>query len=132
MSFLKSAQVRAALVEINELQEDVMKSALKFPEMTIEVQYEHIEDLEDLLEKQRIMYTRLSLSDDPEAKAMKESIDESTKMLGLKQDSNPALLFKMMQDTIVHLRTIVENRLPIRVSGSGEILLTVVMPSSCW
>ena len=42
---------------------------------------------------------------------MKENIDESTKMLGLKQDSNPALLFKMMQDTIVHLRTIVENRL---------------------
>ena len=111
MSFLKSAQVRAALVEINELQEDVMKSALKFPEMTVEEQYEHIEDLEDLLEKQRIMYTRLSLSDDPEAKAMKENIDESTKMLGLKQDSNPALLFKLMQDTIVHLRTIVENRL---------------------
>ncbi len=65
MSFLKSAQVRAALVEINELQEDVMKSALKFPEMNVEQQYEHIEDLEDLLEKQRIMYTRLSLSDDP-------------------------------------------------------------------
>ncbi len=42
---------------------------------------------------------------------MKESIDESTKMLGLQQDSDPATLFKMMQNTIVHLRQIVENRL---------------------
>ena len=85
MSFLKSAQVRAALVEINELQEDVMKSALKFPEMTVDEQYEHIEDLEDLLEKQRIMYTRLSLSDDPEAKEMKKDIEDSMGLLGLQQ-----------------------------------------------
>ena len=111
MSFLQSAQVRAALVEIHELQEKIVSNAITFPDLSVDEQYEHIEDLEELLEKQRIMYTRLSLSDDPEAKAMKESIDESTKMLGLQQDSDPAALFKMMQKTIVHLRQIVENRL---------------------
>ena len=96
MSFLQSAQVRAALVEINELQENVMKDAVKFTTMNVDEQYEHISDLEDLLEKQRIMYTRMSLSDDPEAKAMKENIDESTKMLGLQQPTDPSVLFKMM------------------------------------
>ena len=111
MSFLNSAQVRANLVEINELQEEIFDSAARFPDMTIEEQFEHIESLEELLEKQRILYTRLSLSDDPEAKAMKDNIDESTKLLGLQQELNPAVLFKMMQDTITHLRKNVENRL---------------------
>ncbi len=111
MSFLNSAQVRANLVEINELQEEIFDSAARFPHMTIEEQFEHIESLEELLEKQRILYTRLSLSDDPEAKAMKDNIDESTKLLGLQQELNPGVLFKMMQDTITHLRKNVENRL---------------------
>ena len=31
MSFLSSPQVRAGLVEINELQEDIYKDAMKFP-----------------------------------------------------------------------------------------------------
>jgi len=72
MSFLQSAQVRAALVEIHELQEKIVSNAITFPDLSVDEQYEHIEDLEELLEKQRIMYTRLSLSDDPEAKEMKK------------------------------------------------------------
>ena len=71
MSFLQSAQVRAALVEIHELQEKIVSNAITFPDLSVDEQYEHIEDLEELLEKQRLMYTRLSLSDDPEAKEMK-------------------------------------------------------------
>ena len=39
--------------------------------------------LKDLIEKQKILYTRLSLSDDPEAKKMKENIIESASMMGL-------------------------------------------------
>ena len=109
MSFLKSAQVRAALVEIHELQEKIVSDAVNFPELDIDEQYEHIEDLEELLEKQRIMYTRLSLSDDPEAKEMKKDIEDSMGLLGLQQNVNPGELFKMMQDTIVNLREFVEK-----------------------
>tara|TARA_B100000085_G_C18226525_1_gene384087 strand:- start:132 stop:413 length:282 start_codon:yes stop_codon:yes gene_type:complete len=72
MSFLQSAQVRSALVEIHELQEKIVSNAITFPDLSVEEQYEHIEDLEELLEKQCNMYTRLSLSDDPEAKEMKQ------------------------------------------------------------
>ena len=32
----------------------------------------HVELLEDLLNKQRVLYTRMSLSDDPDAKMMKK------------------------------------------------------------
>ena len=111
MSFFQSDVVRAEMAEIHELQEEIYSNVFKFPTMKREDQKYHVDILERLLEKQKVMYARLSLSDDPEAKAMKESIDESTKMLGLQQDSDPAALFKMMQDTIVHLRQIVKNRL---------------------
>ena len=43
---------------------------------------EHVEMLEELLKKQKILYTRLSLSEDPEAKLMKENILKSAKQLG--------------------------------------------------
>ncbi len=109
MSFLQSAQVRAALVEIHELQEKIVSNAITFPDLSVDEQYEHIEDLEELLEKQRLMYTRLSLSDDPEAKEMKKDIEDSMGLLGLQQQVNPGELFKMMHDTIVNLRKFVEN-----------------------
>ena len=111
MSFLKSPQVRAGLVEINELQEKIMKDAMKFPDLSLDDQYEHIEDLEDLLEKQRLMYTRISLSDDPEAKEMKKNILGSIDLMGLKQPQDSDELFKMMQQTISQLRKLVEQRL---------------------
>ena len=111
MSFLKSPQVRAGLVEINELQEKIMKDAMKFPHLSLDDQYEHIEDLEDLLEKQRLMYTRISLSDDPDAKEMNKNILGSSDLMGLKQPQDPDTLFKMMQQTISQLRKLVEQRL---------------------
>ena len=42
---------------------------------------QHVEMLEELLKKQKILYTRLSLSEDPEAKLMKENIIKSAKYL---------------------------------------------------
>ncbi len=111
MSFLKSPQVRAGLVEIHELQEEIMKAAMTFPKMDMEEQYEHIELLEELLEKQRLMYTRISLSDDPEAKQLKEDLIQSVGLLGLQQDLSPPQMFDMMQSTIANLRKVVENHL---------------------
>ena len=55
------------------------------------------------------MYTRLSLSDDPEAKEMKKDIEDSMGLLGLQQKVDAGELFKMMHDTIVNLREFVEN-----------------------
>lgn len=111
MSFLKSPQVRAGLVEIHELQEEIMSCAMTFPQMEIEDQYDHIEKLETLLEKQRLMYTRISLSDDPEAKKLKDQLIDSVKLIGLQQDLSVPQMFDMMQKTIAHLRGLVEQRL---------------------
>ena len=74
MSFFESEVVRAEMAEIQELQEEVYNNVFKFPSMTKEDQKYHVDILEKLCEKQQVMYTRLSLSDDPEAQQMKNHI----------------------------------------------------------
>ena len=71
------------MAEISELQEEVYSNIFKFPSMKKEDQHHHVDILERLIEKQQILYARLSLSDDPEAKKMKEQIIESASMMGL-------------------------------------------------
>jgi hypothetical protein len=67
MSFFKSEVVRAEMTEISEMQEEVYKNVFKFPTMTKEEKMYHVDLLDQLLNKQKVLYTRLSLSDDPEA-----------------------------------------------------------------
>ena len=83
MSFFKSEVVRAEMTEIAELQQEVYSNIFKFPTMTKDEKLSHVEVLEKLLDKQRVLYTRLSLSDDPEAKEMKERVVKSAIMMGL-------------------------------------------------
>ena len=104
MSFFQSDVVRAEMVEISELQEEVYSNVFKFPSMRKEEQYRHIDLLERLIEKQQIMYTRLSLSDDPEAKKMKEQIIESAKMMGIPSNSDMNQAFGQMAKMVEVLK----------------------------
>ena len=88
MSFFQSEVVRAEMAEIHELQEEVYSNVFKFLTMINEDKAYHIDILEKLVDKQRVMYTRLSLSDDPEAKKMKEQIIESASMMGFPKNSD--------------------------------------------
>lgn len=83
MSFFSSEVVRAEMTEIAELQEQIYQNVFKFPAMSKEEKLEHVEILETLLEKQKVLYTRMSLSDDPEAREMKERIINSAIMMGM-------------------------------------------------
>mgnify|MGYP000488620497 FL=1 len=96
MSFFDSDVVRAEMTEISELQEDVYRNVFKFPSMNKEEKKFHVAMLERLLDKQRILYTRLSLSDDPEAKMMKDRILESATMMGLPPNSDMNSVFTNM------------------------------------
>ena len=100
MSFFDSEMVRAEMVEINELQEEVYSNVFKFPSMPKEEQHRHVDILERLIEKQQIMYTRLSLSDDPEAKKMKEQIIESAKMMGIPSSTDMTQAFSQMSKMV--------------------------------
>ena len=96
MSFFDSDVVRAEMTEIQELQEEVYSNVYKFPTMNKEEKKFHVALLEKLLDKQKVLYTRLSLSDDPEAKMMKSRIVESATMMGLPKDVDISVIFSNM------------------------------------
>ena len=107
MSFFKSDVVRAEMAEINELQEEIYGNVFKFQHMSSEDKAYHVEILEKLIDKQRVMYTRLCLSDDPDAKKMKHDIVESASMMGLPKGTdmnvvwdNMNKMVKVMKDQI--------------------------------
>lgn len=96
MSFFESDVVRAEMTEISELQEDIYGNVFKFPTMSKEDKMKHVELLERLLEKQKVLYTRLSLSDDVEAKEMKERIMDSAILMGLPSGVDMNIIFNNM------------------------------------
>ena len=96
MSFFSSEVVRAEMTEIAELQEQIYKNVFKFSSMNKEEKLEHVKILETLLDKQRVLYTRMSLSDDPEAREMKERIVNSAIMMGMPPGTDMNIILNNM------------------------------------
>ena len=106
--FFESEIIRNELKEINQLQQDVYGSMLSFGDMDREDLIEHIEMLSILLDKQRVMYTRLSLTDDPDALKMKEQLEKSVELMGFPAGTDISVLFNGMTQTIDKLKKVVD------------------------
>jgi hypothetical protein len=104
MSFFNSDVVRAEIAEINDLQEDVYHNVFKFSTMSKEEKLSHVNILEKLLDKQKVLYTRLSLSDDPEAVKMKEQIMQSASMMGLPANVDMNVIFNNMSSMLAVMK----------------------------
>ena len=100
MSFFKSDIVRAEMAEISELQEEVYSNVMKFHYMNDEDKIYHIEILDKLIGKQKILYARLSLSDDPVARQMKDDIQKSATIMGLPENVDMSLVFGQMSQMV--------------------------------
>ena len=55
------------------------------------------------------MYTRLSLSDDPQAVEMKENLRKSVAMMGFPQETDMQFLFNSMSATIKSLKDYIDT-----------------------
>tara|TARA_B100000035_G_scaffold29707_1_gene22814 strand:+ start:154 stop:480 length:327 start_codon:yes stop_codon:yes gene_type:complete len=108
MSFFDSEIVREELEVINELQTDIFQELSTFPTLSVEEKNEHIEKMTQLLQKQQLMYTRLSLSDDPQAIKMKEELQQSLILLGFPPNTNVNTFFQTMTETIKNLKLYVD------------------------
>jgi len=102
--FFDSPLVREELREINKLQQEVYGDMMNFNKMPDEEKMEHVEQLSSLLEKQKVMYTRLSLSDDPAAEEMKKNLEQSLTMLGFPEGTDIITLFNGMGKTIQKMK----------------------------
>ena len=111
MSFFQSDVVRAEMAEIHELQEEIYSNVFKFPTMKREDKKYHVDILERLLEKQKVMYARLSLSDDPEAQEMKKRIVESASMMGLPSNLDMSSLFNNMSKAVEMMKQQIDKDL---------------------
>ena len=108
--FFRSEIVREELDEINRMQKEVYGNMMTFGSLSREEQYEHIELLIELLQKQKVMYTRVSLSDDPMAKKMKENLQDSVRLMGFPPGTDITILFEGMKATIENLKQQVDLR----------------------
>ena len=109
MTFFQSDVVRAEMAEISELQEEIYNNVFKFPSMSSADKRYHIDILERLLEKQKVMYARLSLSDDPDAKQMKEQITQSAAMMGLPKGADINNVFNDMSKAVSLMKDQIDN-----------------------
>ena len=100
MSFFESEIVNEELEELHDLQNEIYGNLFDYSEMTREEKLYHIGLMEQLLEKQQILFTRLSLSDDPEAKEMRDGILDSAMKMGLSLGRDISDIFNNMKSLI--------------------------------
>ena len=105
--FFQSDIVRESIKEMEELQQKIIEDTFKAPIMSREEKRNHVELMRTFLEKQKNLYFRLSLSDDPEALEMKERIEEAAKFLGF-DGNNVNELFAEMENTLTRLDKIAD------------------------
>ena len=103
-NFFDSEIIQEELKEINTLQEEIYGSLLAFSTMDRDARIDKVDKLAMLLEKQRVMYTRLSLSDDPKAVEMKENLVKSVALMGFPKETDINNLFNSMNATIDSLK----------------------------
>ena len=108
--FFASEIVREELDEINKMQETVYSNMMSFSDLSREEQIEHVELLIELLQKQKVMYTRLSLSYDPMAKKMKATLQDSVQLMGFPPGTDVNMLFEGMKQTIENLKQQVDRQ----------------------
>ena len=123
--FFDSDIVREELQEINELQMSIYKNAMKFGTFSREDKVDHIERLTELLERQKVMYTRISLSDDPEAIDLKNHLQKSVELMGFPEGTDMCLLFTSMSNTIENLKKALKQQLLIN-NKSKQLILKYV------
>ena len=98
--FFRSELVRGDIQEMSELQQFCMRSMVAFPVLSPEKKLEYFNVMETLIEKQKIFYARLKLSDDPEAIEMAESMRDAIIMMGASPDANISAMFDNLLDKV--------------------------------
>ena len=107
--FFESELVRQELEEIGNLQQEIYGNVITFPNMSRKDKLEHVDKLTDLLDRQKIMYARLSLSDDPEARDLLNTLKSSIALMGFPVDMNVNSFFDEARKTIETLRVSIDK-----------------------
>jgi|TARA_B100001250_G_scaffold410498_1_gene437058 hypothetical protein len=109
--FFDSDIVQDEMETINEMQEEIYGKVFDFPTLPLEEQVEHLEMLDDLLDKQQVLYTRMKLSDDPRAKEIADNVRQSAIVMGFPKNIDCNVLFANMRETLDKVRKGIDKAL---------------------
>jgi len=74
--------IRSEIADIQLRFEDLQSNISKFDSMSVEEKKFFLSKLKELIEKQKILYMRLKLTDDPVATAVRNNMDALAKAFG--------------------------------------------------
>lgn len=101
--FFSSEMVKGIMKELAEMQEELVSQVFIIPFMEEDEKKEHLELMKNFLEKQKLLFFRMSLSNDPEAQETKNLILQSAKKLGLRDGQSVDEFFELMEQSIENL-----------------------------
>ena len=104
MSFFQSEIIRGDIQEMLELQQFCFRSAMNFVLLDDERRLEYFDALTTLIEKQKIFYARIKLSDDPEAVSVLETMKQGVVMLGAKPNQPIEQMFDELIEKVTYLK----------------------------
>ena len=87
-----------------ELQQFCFRSAMNFVLLDDERRLEYFDALMTLIEKQKIFYARIKLSDDPEAVSVLETMKQGVVMLGATPDTPIEQMFDELIEKVEYLK----------------------------
>lgn len=112
MSFFKSEIVQEEIENISKLGTAISENVLLFPTLSDSEKSKRVDILQEMLDKLRLFYTRLSLSEDEEAKEMKERINDCAILMGAESEGNINEAFDNIQYLIDRMRKELDNQGP--------------------
>jgi len=106
MSFFDSEIVQNEIAEIHKIQEEIVTMIPKLPFLMQDEQVKYFDKMIDLVEKQKLFYMRLTLTDDPRAKELQQEFKRAAIMLGMTSntDQDLGLLYESFKDSMYELR----------------------------
>ena len=109
MRFFDSDQVRDTIMDLEELQQELTMDLMNLGKYSVEERREHLKRLKTFLEKQKLFFFRISLSDDPDALKIKEKVVEAAKMFGYSEIDGMDKFFEQLDHTIQKLENTLDK-----------------------
>ena len=111
--FFDSEMVQESLEDIKELQDLITQGMLDTAFASVtgheEDESEQLDLIEELLEKQKLMYFRCKLSEDEDAMLVAENMRESLRQMGMPRGATVEQMFDNLKKSIRNLRNTLDN-----------------------
>lgn len=103
-NLFSSEIVRSELMVMRELYDSTSRRIRKFQELTPEGRQELYNDMDALVEKQELLYTRVMLCDDDDSEQIKQNFRDAADAMGIPSFALGPNVFKVARQAVQTLR----------------------------